>query len=386
MKNTHHFTAAIPVGNVRRIVLPRRQLLVAVCLMLMTGESLAFQAADPRVGQKVIVTTAGAELRTPQALVWRAFLGEVYQVKLTNGEWLWIEERGGWLWEKNVAFFDTAVADVSRKLTTAPTAENFHLRGVVMLAHGRLNEAIEDFSESLRRQANNPGAFNNRGQAYYFRKDYASAIQDFSTAITQDPKSFIAYNNRALAEIELNQMDKALADLDVAIKLLPDYAEALNNRGVVFRKTDKLNDAIKDFSAALKANPRYADALGNRSYALRLQRNYTAAVADLNAAIEIAPTMFEASNDLAWILATCPEDGVRDGKRAVEMALKACALTEYKEWNALDTLAAAYAESGDFDEAKRWIGTALPISPAEEKERLQKHAELIEKGTPIREE
>ena len=58
-------------------------------------------STDPRVGQKFIVTTAGAELKTPQAIVWRAYLGEVFTISLVNNEWLWIQEKGGWMWEKD---------------------------------------------------------------------------------------------------------------------------------------------------------------------------------------------------------------------------------------------------------------------------------------------
>jgi len=53
----------------------------------------------------------------------------------------------------------------------------------------------------------------------------------------------------------------------------------------------------------------------------------------------------------AWLWATCPDAQLRDGKRAVQSAARACELTGWKDAGALDTLAAAYAEAGDFSKA-----------------------------------
>ena len=63
-------------------------------------------------------------------------------------------------------------------------------------------------------------------------------------------------------------------------------------------------------------------------------------------------------NNLAWVLATSPNDKVRDGKRSIELATKACELTEYKEAHILSTLASGYAEEGDFETAKKWSAKA----------------------------
>ena len=160
------------------------------------------QSTDPRQNKKIIISKAGAEMKTPQAVVWRAYLGEVFTVQQTNGEWLWIKEKEGWLWEKEAVYYDTAIEDLSQRIKAMPTAENYHLRGVAFLAHENYDNAIADFSESLRKSPRNAGALNNRGQASYLKGDYKSAVTDFSGAVVMDPKNFLAYNNRALAYLE----------------------------------------------------------------------------------------------------------------------------------------------------------------------------------------
>lgn len=344
----------------------------------------AQSSPDPRIGKKIIITRAGAEMKTPQATVWRAYLGEVFTITLTNGEWLWVSEKGGWLWEKESVLFDTAIAEVTRRVSTAPTAENYHLRGVVFLAHQNYDNAIADFSESLRKSPRNAGALNNRGQASYLKQDYQSAITDFSAAIVMDPKNFVALNNRALAYIETEEFNLAMVDLLAALKLVPDYPEALNNRGIVNQKLKKLDASIADFTAALKIDPKYTDALGNRAYTWQLKKEYANAIADLELAMKNNPASYEATNDLAWLLATAEDASVRSPARSLELAAKACEIAGYQQWNTLDTLAAAHAENGQFDKAAEWLATAIANAPDKEKARLQSHLELVMTQKPIR--
>jgi tetratricopeptide (TPR) repeat protein len=90
-------------------------------------------------------------------------------------------------------------------------------------------------------------------------------------------------------------------------------------------------------------------------------------------------------NNLAWIWATCPDAKFRDGKKAVEYATKACELTQYKAFGVIDTLAAAYAEDGKFDEAVKWQKKAVELAPENEKKKLRERLELFEAKKPYRE-
>lgn len=340
-----------------------------------TGSDLNLK--DPRIGNQVIITNEKAKLRTPDATVWESYVGEVFTVSLTNGEWLWIAEKGGWLWEKEAVPFDTAIETFTQRIDQKPSAENYHLRGVAFLAHQQFEKAVADFDESLQKDPRNAGAMNNRAQVSYLKGDYNAAIQDFTRAIEIEAKNPLVLNNRALAYIALNDLDNALKDLQAALNLVPKYPEALNNRGVVHQELMALDKAIADFTEALKIYPQYVDALENRAIAYVENNESAKAIADLESAIRFRPNSYQAVNDLAWLLATAPEDSIRNKERALTLATKACEITEYKQWNTLDTLAVACAENGKFAEAKEWLGTALTLAPEDEKERLQSHLELV---------
>lgn len=334
-------------------------------------------ANDRRIGSKVIITRSGAQLKTPAATVWTAWLGDVYTVTLANGEWLWIAEKGGWLWEKETIPFDTAITDLSARISRARTAENLHLRGVAYFAHEQYGPAIADFTASLKIDAKNATVYNNRGKARMIQKDFQGAVADFTEAIRLDPRVALFLHNRALAWIELSNYPKALTDLQSALLENPNFAEALNNRGIVYQKMQRHDDAIRDFTAALKLNPQYVDALGNRAYAWKQKMEFTKAISDLEEAITISPVTFEATNDLAWLLATCSNAEFRNPARALELAKSACTLSEYKDWNTLDTLAAALAANDQFEEAGKWSATAVENAPEAEKERLKGHLASI---------
>jgi tetratricopeptide (TPR) repeat protein len=367
-----------------------RVLRIWICGALLASSSGFAQSPpavqnDPRVGKKILIIRAGAEMRTPKATVWKSYLGEVFTITLTNGEWLWIDEKGGWLWEKEALLLDTAIDEMNRRVAIAATPENMHLRGIACLAHHQYDKAIADFTSCLQKTPRNAGALNNRGQAQYLKGEYPAAIQDFSAAITVDPKNFLAINNRALAYIELEQYPQALSDLQSALQLVPEYPEALNNRGIVHQKLGKVDEAIADFSAALKIDQKYVDALGNRAFSYQQKKEFKKSVADLELAIKISPATFEAINDLSWQLSTCSDDSIRNGPKALDLAKQACGIAGYDQWNLLDTLAAAHAECGQFPEAQQWLSAAIATAPEKEKPRLQKHLDLVTAQMPIRE-
>jgi tetratricopeptide (TPR) repeat protein len=114
---------------------------------------------------------------------------------------------------------------------------------------------------------------------------------------------------------------------------------------------------------------------------------YTNAIAICREAISSNPKDDWSYNLLAWIQATCPDSSLRDGKEAVSAATKACELTQWKESNWIDTLAAAYAESGDFQRAIQFEEQAMRTGspPDSDHKEMQQRLALYKQSQPYRE-
>jgi tetratricopeptide (TPR) repeat protein len=107
----------------------------------------------------------------------------------------------------------------------------------------------------------------------------------------------------------------------------------------------------------------------------------------LTEAIRLNPNDVNAISGYALLLASCPRENLRDGKKAVELAKKACDLSQGKNPRPFIVLAAAHAECGDFPEAIKWVKKAIAMNPAiRDAFRAQAMLRLFEQGKPYRDE
>ena len=129
-------------------------------------------------------------------------------------------------------------------------------------------------------------------------------------------------------------------------------------------KQGTLSDAIAHFRAAIALAPKFAPPHANLGRALSLQGRNAAAVAELRTFLQLKPDQPQVMGLLAGILATAPEDSVRSGKDAVQLAQKAAQLTPHRDVAVLNALAAAYAETGRYKEAVQVGEQALALASA----------------------
>lgn len=276
---------------------------------------------------------------------------------------------------------------------------------------GDFNSAVAYFSEAIEWNPNDSAAYLGRGLAYSAKGDYDQAIVDYTEVIRQDPKNATAYSNRGFAYYRKEDCDLAIKDYDEAIRLNPDISEPFWNRGTCYLRKGYYAGAIADFTEVIRMTPRVfsirenffgwllefpsetkSGAYANRGRAYAFKGDYKSAIDDLTAAInfdqynaiaysnrgdsyrvsgeharaasdyQIAvrefrervmahPDKVDALNNAAWMLATCPDPQFRDGAQALDYAKRAGSHASQKNANQLDTMAAAYAESGDFDQA-----------------------------------
>ena len=143
---------------------------------------------------------------------------------------------------------------------------------------------------------------------------------------------------------------------------------------------------MADCTEALRVNPQNPWAYHKRGAAYAAKGAYEKALADYKDSLRVDPANVWAHNALAWLWATCPEAKTRDGRQAVERATSACALSGWKDGDSLDTLAAAHAERGQFDEAVKWANRALDVAPEQQRRAIRARLELYQAGKPYRED
>ena len=122
-------------------------------------------------------------------------------------------------------------------------------------------------------------------------------------------------------------------------------------RGNAWYAKQDYDKAILDYERVLRLDPKSVDAVTSRGNARAAKKDYEHALRDFDEAVRLDPNAMAALSSSTWLCATCPDERYRDGKKAVEAAMKACELSQWKEMDTIDTLAAAYAEAGDFDKA-----------------------------------
>jgi tetratricopeptide (TPR) repeat protein len=290
--------------------------------------------------------------------------------------------------------YDEAIDLCDKALATKlapPFMSNAYMtRGNCYAGKGDWDRALRDYDEAVRIQPNNYDALVNRGNAYAHHNERDKSTRDYDEALRLNPKMFQAYCNRALNYLAAGDLDRALADLTESVRLNPKFAEGYSRRSTVLFRLKRKDEALADADAAVKLTPDRAEPYLVRAHLRSARREFSLARADFERAFERAPEPPSSSflNSLAWFFATCPDRSGRDGKRSIQLATKACELTQWKDAHELDTLAAAFAETGAYDHAIKLQAEAIKLyeGAAEVRSGMEKRLALYRRHHPYRDE
>jgi tetratricopeptide (TPR) repeat protein len=286
--------------------------------------------------------------------------------------------------------YDLAVSHLTAALLinhdNKTAAVIYQLRANAYRGKEELNKAMNDANEAIRVFPQFPGGYLARGMTYRRQGQLDKAISDYGTVLRLNPYSIDAYNNRGNAYNEKGQHELAIRDYDEAIRRNPKSADAYGNRGTSYDVTGKWDKALADYNQAIRLNPALMGLYYNRGTLYAKKGNYRQAGADLAIALKKTQNDQELINAIAWLRATNPEASLRNGKEAVSEATRVCKLSNWKNVDYIDTLAAAYAEAGDFDQAVKYQRQAIDMKSAnaKDREKLEQRLRLYQDHKPFR--
>ncbi len=290
--------------------------------------------------------------------------------------------------------------------------------GDVLLESGRPEEALVHFKEAIRIVPESFLPKNNAGNALLALERVEESIPFYQEAATvATGRAEVQYNlGRAF---QLNeQWTEAVEQYVKALVLRPQFADAQTNIGVCLRTQGKSQEAIEYFEKAIESDPNFvgayiqlgitlsasgqkAEALGQFGKVLEINpndfpANYHSAVALLAlgrraealkhflTSVKRKPNNGGVHHGISWIMATAPEDELRNGKRAILHARHALVLNQGNPFM-VDGLAAAHAEAGQFAAAIKWQEQAVKMVSGNTKVAFEKRLARYQQNLPYRE-
>jgi len=316
---------------------------------------------------------------------------------------------------------DAALADLDRALTIdADDVPTVVMRGRVLSAKQDYGAAMKSFNRAIQRNPNDASIYAHRGQVHRYQGDTQAALADYDHSLKLDPRNTIVLLLRAEVRQLRGDTAGALADVEKAMQLQPGFLPTIRLRAEILATAGKIGEAIDSLKGLSEARPkdaelrmqlgRYYLAQGNVEGAIEAfeqvlgqdPKNWEAlrlrgdaeltigkqaeAIADYEAAVTLQADDSGLLNNLAWVLATSPHAKLRNGRRAVKLATHACQLTDYRRPHILSTLAAAYAETGQFNRAIAWSQKAVELGKdGPQAQQLAQELASYRRATPWRE-
>ena len=266
---------------------------------------------------------------------------------------------------------------------------NVHdLLGAALARDGRYQEAIAEYRQTIALAPKFPEAHYNAANALLSRGDATDALEEAKTALSLNANDADAHTSLGNALLATGRRTEARIEYESADKLRPGDADANLNLALLLLQEGRTEQAVSRINEVLKQrdDPRTHISVGN---ALLAAHRTADAIAQFTRALQLAPHDVTAQCNLALALATASDPTLRDGSRALVLAQEANRASGGGDAVVLRSLAAAYAETGDFASAIRSAQFALDHATANGQadlaDALRQEIELYSRGSAYRE-
>ena len=257
---------------------------------------------------------------------------------------------------------EQAISHYRRAVDLRPDyAEAHYNLGRLLVEKGQLDDAIAHYEKAVAINPADAEAQNNLGVSLFGIGRADDAIAHYQKALEIQPDYAEASCNLAGALIGKGDFDGAIARYTACLAAIPDQEEARYNLANALLRRGRIDEAIIQYQKVLQMHPESADAHANLGSAWLAKRRVRDAMTEYTKALQIAPENLAALSNLAWLLATSADPSVRNGSEAVRLAERADSASSRSDQHptVLRILAAAYAEAGQFAEAKETAQQAL---------------------------
>jgi tetratricopeptide (TPR) repeat protein len=284
---------------------------------------------------------------------------------------------------------EEAEGEFKMTLALHPDDEKAHNNlALISSRKGDIGEAIAHFRKSLDIQPADAKALGALGTLLLQQGQVAEAITEFRKALALQPAYSQARGDLGRALLRQGDFDGALACFGRTAAPAPDSAQQWHDIGEEFLNQGFLIESAASYRRALSINPRFADAWAGLGLASLQNGQFKEAEDSWQKVLDINPAEPQIQNNLASLLATASDAALRDGPRAVALAEQASQATGGANPIILCTLAAAYAETGRYQEAVATARKALSQAQAQKNDKLagalQEQIKLYEAGRPTR--
>jgi tetratricopeptide (TPR) repeat protein len=262
--------------------------------------------------------------------------------------------------------YDESLAAFSKASELAPEAVVPHQRlSLVYQKQGDLKKSVEQLTKALELEPNDANTLLLRANVLYQTGDVDGAIKDVDAAIALQPNQLLGHLLKSEILASAGRLEEATATLEKLVPLAPNQPKLLDPLATFYLLDNRPRKSIELFTKIIELDPQNYKALRFRGDGYLNIGKHAEALADFDAALALNDADEGLLNNLAWVLATSPDDKVRDGKRSLELANRAADLTSHNTPHILSTLGAAYAETGDFESAKKWSNEAIKLTEEE---------------------